>query len=68
LSEVLLANGADPNKLAPSGLAAIHLAAGNTELFKMYLASNGIYALPDGHQKDPIFYAVGKNNQIELPN
>jgi ankyrin repeat protein len=41
----------------------MHLAAGHSELFKLYLASIGIYGLPDGHQKDPIFYAVGKNNQ-----
>jgi ankyrin repeat protein len=63
LSEVLLRKGADPNKLASTGMAPIHLAAGNAELFKLYLASKGLYSLPDGHQKDPIFYAVDKNNQ-----
>jgi ankyrin repeat protein len=48
---------------ALTGLAPIHLAASNTELFKLFLDHNGDYLLPDGHQKEPIFYAVDKNNQ-----
>jgi ankyrin repeat protein len=61
---VLLNKSADPNKFcASTGLAAMHLAASNTELFKLFLEHNGDYSLPDAHQKEPIFYAVDKNNQ-----
>jgi ankyrin repeat protein len=63
LCEALLAKQADPNKLSSTGLAPMHLAANNPELFKLFLASKGLYSLPDGHQKDPIFYAVDKNNK-----
>jgi ankyrin repeat protein len=64
LATVLLAKGADPNKLcASTGLAPIHMAAPNTDLFKLLLSHHGNYSLPDGHQKEPVFYAVDKNNE-----
>jgi ankyrin repeat protein len=64
LATILLEKGADPNRLcASTGLAPIHLAAANSELFKLFVAKSGDYSLPDGHQKEPIFYAVDKNNQ-----
>ena len=60
-SQVLLEKGADPNSLATTGMAPIHLVSGNTELFKLYLEKGGNYALPDSHQKQPIFYTINKS-------
>jgi ankyrin len=41
----------------------MHVAASNTDLFKLLLENQGNYSVPDAHLKEPIFYAVDRNNQ-----
>jgi ankyrin repeat protein len=41
----------------------MHIAASNTDLFKLLLEHSGNFTLPDAHQKEPLFFAVAKNNQ-----
>jgi ankyrin repeat protein len=65
LIKALLEKGADPNKLSSSGMAPIHLVAHNTECFRLFLENKGNLSQPDCHQKEPIFYAVHRNN-VEL--
>lgn len=62
--KVLLSKGADPTLLNADGIAPIHIAAQNTEIFYLLIDNGANVATPDSHLKTPIFYAVDVNNYV----